>query len=98
MGEAESVKVGRRGSVLLPTGLRRQFDIGEGSVLIAEATANGILLRPALVLPVESYSPERRAEFLLNNALDDDDYEWARREVRELGIDPDHVPHERPGH
>ena len=47
-------------------------------------------------MPVEEYSAERIAEFLLSNAVDEQDYAWAVREVRKLGIDPEAVPHERP--
>jgi hypothetical protein len=45
---------------------------------------------------MERYTPERKAEFLLNNAIDDADYCEARKEVRELGLDPDSIPHLRP--
>ena len=48
------------------------------------------------IVPVEQNSPERKAEFLLNNAIDDADYSNARNEVRRLGLDPDSIPHERP--
>ncbi len=42
----------------------------------------------------EVYSPERKAEFLLTNAVDSADYAAARRRVREeFGLDPDAVPH-----
>ena len=47
-------------------------------------------------MPVEEYSAERKAEFLLSNAVDELDYAWAVRQVRTLGVDPDAVPHERP--
>ena len=47
-------------------------------------------------MPVEEYSAERKAEFLLSNAVDELDYAWAVRQVRRLGVDPDAVPHERP--
>ena len=47
-------------------------------------------------MPVEEYSTERKAEFLLSNAVDEVDYAWAVREVRKLGVDPDAVLHERP--
>jgi len=43
--------------------LRRRFGIEEGPLLIAEGREEGILLRPALAVPLESYSPERKAEF-----------------------------------
>jgi hypothetical protein len=44
----------------------------------------------------EMYSNERKAEFLLNNAVDDADYRNARNEVRKLGLNPDSIPHLRP--
>ena len=47
-------------------------------------------------MPVEEYSAERIAEFLLSNAVDEQDYTWAVQEVRKLGVDPDAVPHGRP--
>lgn len=47
-------------------------------------------------VPVEIYTPERRAEFLLWNAVDAKDYDAAVEEVRKLGIDPAKIPHCRP--
>ena len=47
-------------------------------------------------MPIEEYSAERKAEFLLSNAVDELDYAWAVREVRKLGVDPEAVSHERP--
>jgi hypothetical protein len=48
------------------------------------------------VNPVEIYTLERKAEFLLNCAIGQDDYEDARNAVRELGVDPDTIPHQKP--
>ena len=48
------------------------------------------------VLPVEDYTAERRAEFLLSNAVDEVDYAWAVVEVRKMGLDPAAVTHRRP--
>ena len=59
------------------------------------AHEDGELTCPAAALPVEIYSEERKAEFLLSNAVDEHDYAWARHEVLGLGLDPDQVPHER---
>jgi hypothetical protein len=64
--------------------------------VLAEERPDGILIRPAVALPLESYTPERRAEFLLSNAVDAEDYAAAVREVRALGLDPDKIPHHRP--
>jgi AbrB family looped-hinge helix DNA binding protein len=89
-------KVGRRGTVVLPAKLRRRLGIEEGSFVIAEEREDGILIRPATVLPVEMYTPERRAEFLLNNAVDVKDYQRARAEVKRLGLDPGRIKHYGP--
>ncbi len=45
---------------------------------------------------LEAYTPERIAEFLLNNAVSPEDYAAALTEVRKLGIDPATIPHEPP--
>ena len=56
--------------------------------------------RPARVAAQlgERYTPRRLAQFLLENATDAADYAAARREVRNLGLDPDKIPHDRPSH
>lgn len=65
-------------------------------MVIAEEAPYGVLLRPAAVVPVEIYTPERKAEFLLTNATDADDYRRAQAEVRRLGLDPAKIQHRRP--
>lgn len=92
----QSAKVGKRGAIIVPASLRKRFGIEEGSIVIAEEQGDGILIRPAMVVPVERYTPERKAEFLLSNAIDEADYRKARKEVRKLGLDPDTISHRRP--
>jgi AbrB family looped-hinge helix DNA binding protein len=92
----QSAKVGKRGAIIVPASLRKRFGIEEGSIVIAEEQGDGILIRPAMVVPVERYTPERKAEFLLSNAIDEADYRKARKEVRKLGLDPDTISHHRP--
>ena len=92
----QSARVGKRGAIVVPAKLRKRFGIEEGSIVIAEEKDDGILIRPAMVVPVERYSPERKAEFLLSNAIDAADYRKARRAIRKLGLDPDSIPHRRP--
>ena len=92
----ESAKVGKRGAIIVPSRLRKRFGIEEGSMVVAEETDDGILIRPAVVVPVERYSPERKAEFLLSNAVNEADYREARHAVRKMGLDPDKVRHQRP--
>ena len=92
----QSAKVGKRGAIVVPANLRKRFGIEEGSIVTAEETDDGILIRPAIVVPVERYTPERRAEFLLSNAINEGDYRSARRAVRRMGLDPDSIPHAKP--
>ena len=96
MMEAETTKIGKRGTIVIPAGLRRKYGFEEGSLVVAEAQEQGILLRPAVMLPLERYTPQRKAEFLLNNAVTSEDYAWALKEVKKLGIDPKTIPHEKP--
>ena len=92
----EATKVGKRGTVVIPARLRRRFGMADGSTIIAEERDDGILLRPAVVLPIETYTRERRAEFLLSNAVDAADYKRAVKEVRRMGLDPAAIPHHKP--
>jgi AbrB family looped-hinge helix DNA binding protein len=94
--EMESAKVGKRGAIIVPARLRKKFGIEEGTLVTAEEREDGILIRPAVIVPVEKYTPERKAEFLLSTATTRPDYERARKEVRKLGIDPDSIVHHRP--
>src|SRR5437762_11357885 len=91
----ESAKVGKRGAIIVPARLRKRFGIEEGTLVTAEEREDGILIRPAVVVPVERYTPERKAEFLLSTATTRADYQKARKEVRKLGIDPDSIAHRR---
>ena len=77
MSLREITKIGKRGTIVIPAELRRRFDLKEGSQVIVEEREDGLSVRPAVTLPVEIYSPERKAEFLLNNAVSKDDYRWA---------------------
>lgn len=93
---AEVSKVGKRGAVVVPARLRRKFGIEEGSLVMAEERQDGILIRPAVAYPVEIYTPERKAEFLLSSAVDAEDHRAAVREVRKMGLDPKKIVHYRP--
>ena len=58
-----TVTVTGRGVVTLPAKLREALGIKADDLLIAETTPDGLLLRPAVTLPVELYSDVRVAEF-----------------------------------
>ena len=93
---SDTIKLGKRGTVVIPVGLRERYGLKEGSQLIIEPLPDGVLLRPVVTLPVEIYSPERKAEFLLNNATTLKEYAEAVKKVREMGLDPETIPHNKP--
>jgi AbrB family looped-hinge helix DNA binding protein len=58
-----TVTISSRGVVTLPAKLRAALGFKPDDALIAEATPEGLLLRPAVTLPVEVYTPQREREF-----------------------------------
>lgn len=94
--KTEITKIGKRGTIVLPALLRQHFKFQEGDLVIIEDRGDGILIRPAVALPLEQYTLERQAEFLLSNAIDAKDYKQARKEVEKMGLDPDAISHYRP--
>ena len=58
-----TVTINSRGVVTLPAKLRRALGLKTDDHLIAETTPEGLLLRPAVTLPLELYTPEREREF-----------------------------------
>jgi AbrB family looped-hinge helix DNA binding protein len=69
----KAVKVGKRGTIIVPAKLRKRYGIEEETLVTAEARGDGVLIRPAVVLPVERYTPERKAEFLLSSRLPEEE-------------------------
>lgn len=59
----DEIVIGRRGTITLPAKLRKRFGLEQNDKLIVEETDQGLLLRPAVSMPVEMYSEERIAEF-----------------------------------
>ena len=58
-----TLTVTSRGVVTLPAKLRAALGLKADDQLIAETTSEGLLLRPAVTLPVEMYSDKRIGEF-----------------------------------
>jgi antitoxin PrlF len=58
-----TLSMSSRGVITLPVRLRNAVGLSAEDQLIAEATPEGLLLRPAITLPVEIYSDERVREF-----------------------------------
>jgi antitoxin PrlF len=58
-----AITITSRGVITLPARLRKALGLRADDQLIAEVTPEGLLLRPAVTLPVEIYTPEREREF-----------------------------------
>ena len=58
-----TITINSRGVVTLPAKLRQAMGLKADDQLIAETTPQGLLLRPAVTLPLELYTPERVQEF-----------------------------------
>ena len=96
MVSREISKVGKRGTIVIPVELRRRLGLEEGSYVVMEESNGGLLIHGAMVTPIEAYSDARKAEFLLSNAVDEEDYAAAAEEVRKMGLAPDEIRHGRP--
>lgn len=58
------ISIDRRGTLTLPKPMRQRLALPEdGGVLIAEETAEGVLLRAGRVVPTETYTDEEVAAF-----------------------------------
>lgn len=91
--KSETVKIGRHGVLIIPSALRKRFGFEEGDLVITEDHGDGVLIRPAITLPISSYSPEKKAEFLLSSAIDQEDYDKAKEAVLAMGLSPEEIPH-----
>ena len=58
-----TLTINSRGVVTLPAKLRQAMGLKADDQLIAETTPQGLLLRPAVTLPLEIYTAERVLEF-----------------------------------
>ena len=47
----QTVKIAKRGTVVIPATLRKKYRLEEGSQTIVESLMEGVLLRPVVTLP-----------------------------------------------
>jgi AbrB family looped-hinge helix DNA binding protein len=52
----ETVMVGERGQVTIPKKLRERFGIKAKSPVVFESTADGIMIKPAVTIPIREFS------------------------------------------
>ncbi len=70
--DMDVVKLGKKGQVSIPKGVLTQLGLEGERLLLVETTADGgILLRPAGVYPIETYSTARVEAFLAEDRLSD---------------------------
>ncbi len=67
----ESLTVSGRGQITLPANMRKRLGIEAGGVLIAEEREGDIVLRPAAVLEIETYSDADIIRWDAEDRLDD---------------------------
>lgn len=96
MRRRRAARVDDSGRLVIPDELRRRHGLDDDDRVVVESTDEGLLLRPVSSISRHTYSEERRAEFLLSNAADHEDYRRAVETVRSMGLDPGQVPHRRP--
>lgn len=87
-----TIKMGKRGTIVLPAKLRKQFGLGDGSLLVTEAKGGEIRIRPAFVIEPEVWTPQRKAYLTLINAMTKEEYDEVSALLREEGIDPADAP------
>lgn len=58
-----TIQINERGNLTLPKTLRKMLGIERGGVVMAESSAGGVLIKPAVAFPIEIYDNDRVAEF-----------------------------------
>jgi AbrB family looped-hinge helix DNA binding protein len=87
--ESVMVKIGKRGTLVIPSQIRQSYGLADGDFMSVEGRQEGILLRPVMTMPIEKYSQEEKARFLLANTVTEEDRAWAAAEIRRMGLDPE---------
>jgi hypothetical protein len=85
----------------ISSSLVRPMTQGPSTPAVSSGAAASIPRREAVTVPttaypIESYTAERLAEFILSSAVDPDDYMQALAEVRRMGLDPNTILHCKP--
>jgi len=82
----DGVTLGRNGQLSLPRSIIKRLHLQGNETLLLDVSDDGvILLRPAVVLPIEMYTPERTAEFEHESEVDADTRAAVRRALGRAG-------------
>jgi len=80
----EVIKLGKKGQVSIPRAILNHLGLEGGTMLLVETTADGgILLRPAVVYPIEIYTEERIEEFKISDRLTNEEAEQLQRQLKD---------------
>jgi AbrB family looped-hinge helix DNA binding protein len=83
-----TIKMGKRGTLVLPAKLRKQFGLEDGSLLTTEVKDGEIRIRPAYVYEPEVWSDETTAYFILINSMTKEEWDENLPGVLAMGVDP----------
>ena len=93
-----TIKMGKRGTIVLPAKLRKQFGLDDGSLLVTEAKDGEIRLRPAFMYEPPVWSPEETAYFILINSMTKEEWDRNLPDVFAMGVDPMKIEGLEPNH
>ena len=93
-----TIKMGKRGTIVLPAKLRKQFGLADGSVLITEAKDGEIRIRPAFLYEPPVWSDEEKAYYILINSMTKEEWDSNLPDVLAMGIDPAKIEGLEPNH
>jgi len=69
----DTVKLGRNGQLSLPRAVMERLHLHGNETLLLDVSDDGVIrLRPAAVLPIEMYTPQRIEEFERETVVDAD--------------------------
>ena len=67
----QTLIVSNRGQLTLPASMRKRFGIKDGGVVILEERDNELVLKPAMVLEIDTYTDAQVSEWDESDRLDD---------------------------
>jgi AbrB family looped-hinge helix DNA binding protein len=78
----DTVRLGRNGQLSLPRSVMKRLHLRGNETLLLDVSEDGVIqLRPAAVLPIEMYTPERIAEFERESEIDADTRAAVRKAI-----------------
>lgn len=94
-----TVKMGKRGNVVLPAKLRKQLGLEEGTLLIVEAKEGEIRLRPAILVERSGSQEDRDyAIYTLLNSRTREEWDANFAATLEVGVDRATIDRLAPNH